>query len=65
MDRRAILHSDINCCYAQIKCQAHPELRDKPVVVGGGITTLAISGCRRFEFARGTIKTAGHVIFLT
>lgn len=35
MHKRAILHSDINCCYAQIECQAHPELRDKPVVVGG------------------------------
>ena len=35
MHERAILHSDINCCYAQIECQAHPELRDKPVVVGG------------------------------
>lgn len=35
MAERAILHSDINCCYAQIECQAHPELRDKPVVVGG------------------------------
>lgn len=35
MRRRAILHSDINCCYAQIECQARPELRDKPVVVGG------------------------------
>lgn len=35
MAKRAILHSDINCCYAQIECQAHPELRDKPVVVGG------------------------------
>ncbi len=35
MRDRAILHSDINCCYAQIECQAHPQLRDKPVVVGG------------------------------
>lgn len=33
-DRR-ILHVDLNCCYAQIECQAHPELRDKPVVVAG------------------------------
>ena len=65
MDRRAILQSDINCRYAQIKCQAHPELRDKPVVVDGGITSLAISGYRRFESAWGTIKTAGQVIFLT
>lgn len=35
MHRRAILHSDINCCYAQIECQAHPDLRGRPVVVGG------------------------------
>lgn len=33
--RRVILHSDINCCYAQIECQAHPEIRSKPVVVAG------------------------------
>lgn len=32
---RAILHIDLNCCFAQIECQAHPELRDKPVVVAG------------------------------
>lgn len=35
MPDRDVLHSDINCCYAQIECQARPELRDKPVVVGG------------------------------
>ena len=35
MPDRDILHSDINCCYAQIECQARPELRGKPVVVGG------------------------------
>lgn len=35
MTARAILHCDINCCYAQIECQAHPELRAVPLVVGG------------------------------
>lgn len=35
MAKRAILHCDINCCYAQIECQAHPELRGVPLVVGG------------------------------
>lgn len=34
MDRQ-ILHVDLNCCYGQIECQQHPELRDKPVVVAG------------------------------
>lgn len=35
MGNRSVLHSDINCCYAQIECQARPELRGKPVAVGG------------------------------
>lgn len=35
MPDRDVLHSDINCCYAQIECQARPDLRGKPVVVGG------------------------------
>lgn len=32
---RMILHIDLNCCYGQIECEEHPELRDKPVVVAG------------------------------
>ena len=35
MPDRDVLHSVRNCCYAQIECQARPELRGKPVVVGG------------------------------
>ena len=34
MDRK-ILHIDLNCCFAQIECELHPELRNKPVVVAG------------------------------
>lgn len=32
---RTILHSDINNCYASIELLHHPELRGKPVAVGG------------------------------
>lgn len=32
---RTILHIDINNCYASIECLHHPELRGKPVAVGG------------------------------
>jgi len=32
---RTILHSDMNCCYASIELLHHPELRGKPMAVGG------------------------------
>lgn len=34
---RVILHSDINACYANIELLHHPELRGKPVAVGGDV----------------------------
>jgi hypothetical protein len=35
MGDRVILHSDINSCYASIELLHHPELKGKPVAVGG------------------------------
>lgn len=35
MRDRVILHSDMNCFYANVECFQRPEIRDKPVVVGG------------------------------
>lgn len=32
---RVILHSDCNCFYASVECLYHPEIRNKPVAVGG------------------------------
>ena len=32
---RTILHSDMNNCYASIELLHHPELRGKPLAVGG------------------------------
>lgn len=34
---RTILHSDCNGFYASVECLYHPEIRDKPVAVGGDI----------------------------
>ena len=36
---RIILHVDINSCYASIECLYHPELRDRPMAVGGDVQT--------------------------
>lgn len=35
MRERTILHSDINSCYASIELLYHPNLRGKPLAVGG------------------------------
>lgn len=32
---RVILHSDMNSCYASIEILHHPQLRNRPVAVGG------------------------------
>jgi DNA polymerase-4 len=34
---RTIFHIDMNSCYASIECLHRPELRDKPVAVGGDV----------------------------
>ena len=34
---RTILHVDINGCYASIECLYNPDIRDKPVAVGGDV----------------------------
>lgn len=34
---RAILHVDMNACYASIECLHNPEIRELPVAVGGDV----------------------------
>ena len=37
--KRSVLHCDANKFYASVECLYHPEIRDKPVVVGGSEET--------------------------
>ena len=34
---RIIIHSDMNSCYTSIECSLNPELKGKPVAVGGSV----------------------------
>lgn len=56
---RAVLHCDANKFYASVECLYHPEIRDKPVVVGGSEETrhgIVLTGNERAKKFYG-IKT--------
>ena len=56
---RTILHSDCNCFYASVELLHHPELRGKPVAVGGdpearhGIVLTADYAAKRYGVKTG------------
>lgn len=56
---RIILHSDCNSFYASVECLHHPEIREKPVAVGGdieqrhGIILAKNQIAKRFRIATG------------
>ncbi|MBR2078762.1 MAG: DNA polymerase IV, partial [Clostridia bacterium] len=56
---RIIIHSDMNSCYASVECSLNPELRGKPVAVGGseahrhGIILAKSEEAKRFGVKTG------------
>ena len=55
---RVILHSDINACYASVELLFRPELRGKPVAVGGDVEKRhGIILAKSEEAKRAGVKT--------
>lgn len=63
---RIILHSDMNNFYASVECLYRPELRDKPVVVGGdpeqrhGIVLAKNQVAKKYGIKTGDVLWQAH-----
>ncbi|RYJ05215.1 MAG: DNA polymerase IV, partial [Actinomycetales bacterium] len=40
-DQGTVLHADLDSFYAAVEQRDHPELRGRPVIVGGGVVLAA------------------------
>ena len=45
LERLAIAHLDCDAFYASVEKRDRPELRDRPVIVGGGVRGVATTAC--------------------
>ena len=72
---RTVLHSDANCFYASVELLYHPELRGKPVAVGGspetrhGIVLTADYEAKKYGVKTGMAlwqaeQLCPHLVFL-
>jgi DNA polymerase-4 len=62
METPRIIHIDIDAFFASVEQVLHPELRGKPVIVGGGIDGRGVVASASYEARRFGLK-AGMPIF--
>ena len=55
---RKIIHIDMDCFYAAIECRDRPDLRGKPVAVGGSPEGRGVISTANYEARRFGVKSA-------